>query len=201
MTHSIFTIGAESGSPVEIGDMMRDGGDIIFTRVDESNAQLNYAISMFNPADPVSGSGVIGTFEVFPLLAGTTQLTFAQADVLSIEFILDENAQCSSGNPIDIEFLSVLLELNISGDPATPPPEATATPQPTSTVDLALLPGAIVTEEVATELVNVTAAPPTLETTELPTRAPLPPIVIFSIVMVLISASVLVGLFVYVRRQ
>jgi hypothetical protein len=195
----IYIVGTKSGSPVRIGDMMREGGDTIFNSVNAATAQLNYAVSMFNPADPVSGTGVIGTFEIVPLLAGTTQLSFFKAELLSVELSTDENGQ-RLGNPVDIEFLPVLLELNITGDPTTPPSESTATPQATSTIDPALIPGAI-TEEADSGLINVTAVPNQLETSEVPDTDSVSSLLLFAIVMVLLMGIGLLGLVFYVRRR
>ena len=196
----IYVVGTKSGSPVKIGDMMLDGGGTIFNSVNAEQGQLNYAVSMFNPADPVSGTGVIGTFEIVPLLAGTTQLTFSKAELLSVNFSFDANGQRVSGNPVDMNFLPVLLELTITGDPATPPPEFTATPQATATINPALIPGGG-TEEAESELVNVTAVPTPLATTEIPVANNTSPLLIFAIVMVILSAAGLIALFFYVRRK
>jgi hypothetical protein len=198
----IYVVGTKSGSPVNFGEMMREGGNTIFNSVNEETDQLNYAASMFNPANPVSGTGVIGTFEIVPLLAGTTQLTFVRADVLTVDFEYDNNGQRLGGNPLDIEFVPVLLELNITGDPATPPPEATATPQPTATIDPALLPGDI-TQEVEPTLINVTAAAANSvpETIEIPSGGGISPLILFSIVMIILAGSGLIGLFIYVRNK
>lgn len=196
----IYVVGTKSGSPVRLGDMMRDGGDTIFNSVNSDKAQLNYAASMFNPADPVSGTGIIGTFEIVPLLAGKTQLSFFQAELLTVNFSFDANGQRSVGNPVKIDFLPVLLDLSITGDPATPPAELTATPQATVTIDPALIPGGLA-EETQEALVNVTAVPTPLAPLEAPVESSASPLLIIAVVMVLLSGFGLIGLFVYVRRK
>jgi hypothetical protein len=197
----IYVIGTVAGSPLRLGDFPV-GGDTIFNSVDSVTGEIRYAFSIFSPANPVSGSGVVGSFEIVPLLAGTAQMQFASADVSSIDFILDATGQRIGGNAIDISFLPVLLEMQITGEPATPPAEATATPTATATIDPALL-GEAATEEAVATLVNVTAAPrtPSPEVPSNPASASFDPIWLLAIGMTIFSFIALVALFVLWRRR
>jgi hypothetical protein len=197
----IYVIGTVAGSPVRLGDFAV-GGDTIFNSVDSVAGEIRYAFSIFSPANPVSGSGVVGSFEIVPLLAGTAQMQFASADVSSIDFILDDSGQRIGGNAIDISFLPVLLEMQVSGEPATPPAEATATPTATATIDPALL-GEAATEEADATLVNVTAAPrtPSPEIPNSSESSAIDPVWYLAIALILFSVISLVGLFVMWRRR
>ena len=196
----IYVIGTEAGSPVRIGEFLA-GGDTIFNRTDATTGELRYAFSIFSPADPVSGTGVIGRFEIVPLLAGTAQFRFETAEVYSVEFVLDANGQRIGADAVPIPFLPVLLEVNISGDPATPPSEATATPTATPTLDPLLL-GENATELVEPTLVNITAAPrtPSPEIT-VPEAASNDSLLFIGIGIVILAAIGFLILFVIWRRR
>lgn len=198
----IYIIGTESGSPVRLGDFLQ-GGDIIFNRLDAESGDLQYAFSIFSPADPVNGSGVLGRFEIVPLLAGTAQLRFSTAQVSSVEFITDEAGQRLGGNAIDIAFLPVLLEVQTSGEPATPPSEATATPTATATLDPILLGEEVTEAAIEATLVNVTAAPRTAspDTAIVEAGESSQPIFFMAIGITILAAIGLLVLFVLWRRR
>jgi hypothetical protein len=97
------------------------GADTIFNSVDAVEGELRYAFMIFSPANPVTGSGVVGSFEIVPLLAGTSQIQFISAQVSSIEFNSDAAGQSIGGDAVDIAYLPIMLEAQILGDPATRP--------------------------------------------------------------------------------
>lgn len=206
-TH-LYIIGTERGSPVQAGDLW--GEQPIFglrNMVNEQQGEMRYAASLLNPADPVSGSGTLGTFQVVPLLAGDTQLTFASADLASVTFVIDEETgERRSEGTQRIAFTAELLQVSITGDPATPPPEVTATPTATATDDPALSRTEVTAPPTATELVNVTAAPrsPTPEPTdEVPAQsAPdSSTLLLLAVGLVVVSIVGIVVLFLVYRRR
>jgi hypothetical protein len=152
----LYIIGTESGSPVKPGDLFDTAGSVVIANSVQDNT-LSYVISQLAPALPVSGSGSTGTFVIFPLHAGTTQLTFRQAALTKVNFRQVENGSVGESTE-SLPFSPVLLELSITGDPAAPPPEATATPTPTYTPDVSEL-VSDATPTLEPTLVNVTAAP------------------------------------------
>jgi hypothetical protein len=169
--------------------------------VNAADNEIHYAFSIFSPADSVSGTGIIGSFEIVPLLAGTSQIQFSAAELFSVEFILDASGQRIGGDAIELSFLPVLLELQITGDPATPPSEASATPTLTATIDPALL-GQDFTQEVESTLVNITAAPnETSSETNQEEVISSSPILFIGIAMVILASLVLLILFVLRRRS
>lgn len=151
----LYIIGTASGQPVTAGEIFGAGSLTLDNRVEEDT--LFYTASRVAPQDPFSGSGVLGTFQIFPLKAGTTQLVFRTAQMTKVNFV-DQNGRRVGESTTSLSFTPVLLELTITGSPATPPPEFTATPTPSPTTDPALLP-AEGTAPVEPTLVNMTAAP------------------------------------------
>lgn len=146
----LYVIGTESGSPVTTGNFIGDAPTLVVENgvggglVDFTIARLGREV------EPVSGTGAVGTFRIYPLAPGTTQLTFANA---SLQSIIEEANGDRAGQ--SIEFTPVLLEVTVTGDPVDPPPEVTATPPPTATP----INAEFTAEPEATELVNVTRAP------------------------------------------
>lgn len=162
----LYIIGTKAGSPVRPGDFFTpDSSVVIFNSVE--TATIRYTISQLAPADVVRGSGVLGTFRVYPLQPGPATLTFRRAE-LRTATISGEGANRTAADPQPVTFLPVLLELTISGDPVEPPSEATATPTPTETP--LLIAGATQPPQ-ATALANVTLPPDAL-TTPSPAAAP-----------------------------
>ena len=126
----LFIIGTDSGSPVELGDFLSDGGLIIHNSVNENNGTLRYTPSRLAPADPVSGNGVIGTFVIFPLQSGQATLSFEDADMSRVIFTTNEQGFRTVQESVSIPFAVTQLNFTITGEMVTPPPEATATPTP-----------------------------------------------------------------------
>lgn len=198
----LYIVGTESGSPVQLGDFFPVGlsmpGQVIFNTVLESN-DVQFTPTLFNPAEPVSGSGTIGTFQIFPLQAGTTQLRFNATDMSQLRVELDDQGERVGASTEPISVLPILLDLTINGDPATPPPEATAThtPIPTGT------PAPDETEAPTATLFNATAAPIT-PVPEAPTEVPsgaIPPILLVAIGLIAVGGVGLVILLIVARRR
>jgi hypothetical protein len=97
-----------------------------------TNNQLNYVISLVAPAEIVAGSGTLGTFRVYPLQAGTTELSFITAELGTVTFTQVGDQRVGS-DPRAVPVTTTDLQLTITGDTVTPIPEATATPAPTET--------------------------------------------------------------------
>jgi hypothetical protein len=82
--NKLYVIGTKSGMPVRPGSMFApETSVVVFNLVEQQ--RVRYTISEVAPAKPVTGSGVIGTFRVYPLSAGTTTLTFRQAELLTVD--------------------------------------------------------------------------------------------------------------------
>jgi hypothetical protein len=126
----LYIVGTESGSPVELGNFLSDGGLVIQNNVNENNGTLRYTPSRLAPADPVSGNGVIGTFVIFPLQSGQATLSFTDADMSRVIFTTNEQGFRTVQESVSIPFAVTQLDFTITGEMVTPPPEATATPTP-----------------------------------------------------------------------
>jgi hypothetical protein len=152
----VYILGTQSGSPVKSGDLF-DPAEASVIGNSVQNDTIMFTYSQFAPADPVNGSGVLGSIQIFPLQAGTTQLRFRKAELTKVHFE-EQDGRRVGVSTSEIAFTPVLLELTITGEMVTPPPEHTATPTASPTADVALL----FVENSATPestLVNVTAAP------------------------------------------
>jgi hypothetical protein len=193
----IYVLGTKSGSPVRPGSFFTpDSSLVVFNAVEQG--VVRYTISQLAPADLARGSGVIGTFRIYPLKAGTTTLSFRQA-ALRTATINGEGANRTASDPQPLDFVPVLLELTVSGDTVEPPPEATATPAPTETTFF--VPGATQPPQ-PTALVNVTAAPvtPTAATPQTAAPADNTPLLAIAIGAMIFGALGLVIVLIYWRR-
>lgn len=166
----IYVMGTKAGSPVQQGDLFTAESSIV-ARNFVQGSELIYTLSMLAPADPASGSGVVGTFQIVPLAAGTTQLRFTQAELTTLTFTGEGENRVGS-DPRPVEFQAALVEVTITGETVEPPSEATATPTVTETPiqGVAQQPGST---PVPT-LENITLAPttPTVVQTPLVTIEP-----------------------------
>ncbi len=157
----IYVMGTQVGLPVSEGPFFTSPEQTAIVRNSvEQPGTLLYTISLLAPADPVSGSGVVGTFKIFPLAAGTTHLQFAHAEITSVTFTGSGDSRVAS-EPQAVKFTPMLLELTITGDAATPPPEVTPTPPPTSPSSQGS--GPVNVPQLEATLFNVTAGPRTPE--------------------------------------
>lgn len=127
----LYVMGTVSGQPVSIGPFFSEGPALDVRNVVENN-RISYTVSQLAPAEVLGGSGVLGTFRIFPIAPGKTTLSFRQANITTMTFT-GEGDQRVGSDPQPVPFTPVLLELNITGDPVAPPVEATPTPLPTET--------------------------------------------------------------------
>jgi hypothetical protein len=165
----IFVLGTRAGSPVQLGSFFTPGASIEIRNLVQNDLLL-YTASQLAPADLLQGSGVLGTFRIYPLAPGTTTLTFRQAELFTVTFT-GEGEERAGTDSSPVPFTSILLELTISGDPVEPPSEATATPEPTATPDN--FSAAVVPTREPT-LANVTRPPGSDSATTTPDQGPLP---------------------------
>lgn len=160
----IYIVGTEAGSPVRRSEDLGEAQAFLFNSVDENVGTLRFGVSLLNPANPLSGDRVLGSFVIVPLMSGSAQLAFSQADVSSLEFTFNDAGQRTATDVIPQAFTPALLDISITGDAATPPPEATATPLPTNTpisqAELTTEP----TLTIQSTLVNITLAPDDTDT-------------------------------------
>lgn len=198
----IYVMGTKAGSPVRKGALF-DPALSTLARNEVDGDALFFTISMLAPAEPVSGGGVIGTFRIYPLAPGATQMTFSRGELVKAIFETRDGQRVGVGSE-PIPFTPVLLDLTISGDPVEPPSEATATPPPTET------PTPPPTQDIPTEiptLVNATAAPRTPEalvTQALPAVSAdegLPSLAVLAIGVMIFSVLGLLVLFLVARRR
>lgn len=150
----LYIIGTSAGSPVKPGTLLDPAASVVI-RNTAQRGQIVYTLSLLAPANPASGSGVVGTFRVYPLAPGAARVSFTRAELTTVTFT-GEGENRVGGNPQPIPFTPVYLDLTITGSPVEPPSEATATPAPTDTPDARVgssLPTA------APTLVNLAAAP------------------------------------------
>jgi hypothetical protein len=200
----LYILGTRAGSPVTIGSLFTGTGRYITILNSVQAEGLIYVASLLAPADPVTSQGVLGSFRIYPLAPGTTQLRFVQAELVTTSF--EETDQGRVGrDPEQLPFVPVLLEVNVSGAVVEPPPEETATPTPSPTATAA---AARPTAVQQSTLDNVTAAP---RTEVVPTRTLLPelapesegssPILILAVGLMLVGAAGLIGLILWSRRR
>lgn len=126
----IYVMGTLAGSPVRQGNLFNPPEDTAFVRNFIKNTEsIEFTLSMLGSAQSPSGSGIVGTFRIYPLQAGTTTIRYTTAEITSI--VRDENGDIETS---EIEFTPTQLDLNITGESVDPPNEATATPSPTATI-------------------------------------------------------------------
>ncbi len=155
----VYIMGTKAGSPVQSGTFLAPPESTTVVRNGVVSAKVTYTVSMLAPADPVSGSGLIGTFRIYPLAPGTTEIVFTKADLLKVNFATDDTGQRIGQSSVRLTVTPVLLKLNITGQKVDPPKEATATPIPSDTPTATDTPQVSPTVPTATPLVNVTAMP------------------------------------------
>ncbi len=199
----LYIIGTQSGSPVRQGALFTDAGSSMTIMNYVKGNELIYTVSMLAPSDPITGSGAIGVFRIYPLTPGQAQLHFSHAELLKVIYSDDPENRIVTGTE-ELPFTPVLLQLNVTGDPVQPPSEATATP----TLSPTPVPQEEATRERATAeptLVNVTAAPTQIPTESAPDTSVdeggQSPILLIAIVLVVGSGLGLFGLWWMYRRQ
>ncbi len=196
----LYVFGTRAGSPVEAGSFLRDNPILApRNRVNENTVQ--YTVSLLAPAEPLQGTGVIGTFRIFPLRAGTTQLQFQRAELTGVIFQETSEGRVAS-DPIDIAFTPVLLDLSLQGEDVPVPPEVTATPRPSPTTIAEATEEAFASVTPEPTLPNITRVPVTpTPAPEVPTVLTANPLALVALVVVVITGiGLLVLLVIYLRR-
>jgi hypothetical protein len=161
----IYVFGTRAGRPIQAGTFFEPAQSSPLRNMVQTDTIL-YDVSLLRPATPANGSGIVGTFRIYPLAPGATSLLFRAAKIIKLDFVQTDEGLVGQ-NPQELPFTPALINLTITGDPVQPPSEATATPLPTETPEPTQATiGEVVTEEAT--LVNITLAPRT------PTPLPLP---------------------------
>lgn len=164
----IYVVGTKSGSPVAAGELFGGVSSIVVQNRVEAG-QIRYMVSKVGETAPAEGSGVIGTLRIYPLMAGETRLQFPRLQAVALSSY-DPNA--TNVTTSDINVVPARLELTVTGNPAEPLSEATATPLPTETPQqgIALPTLAVPTEQPTLEnIVFATSTPTALTMQEVPT--------------------------------
>jgi hypothetical protein len=190
----VYVFGTVAGTPVQQADFFNPSSSAVVRNAVQDNRIL-YTLSLLNPAPVASGSGTLGSFRIYPVAPGSTQLQFHQGELTTVAF-LEEGGQRAPGEVHDVAFTPVLLELTISGDPVAAPIEATATPEPTATPEATLtpfIPGGDTGDE---GLVNATPVPASTENTGAPS-----PALLIAVGAMILGLVGLVVLFVIYRRK
>lgn len=151
----LYIAGTRAGSPVERGSLFSDASINIRNQI--ARGQIYYDVSLLRPAAPITGSGIIGKFRIYPIAPGTTTLIFSRARLIKYDFVDSADGPVGT-NPQDLPFLPALMNFTITGNPVDLPDESTATPPPTET-SLPELDAPTNTPEPT--LVNITLAPRT----------------------------------------
>jgi hypothetical protein len=149
----IYVIGTKAGSPVHLGDMFTiDNSAVVENRV-QSNL-LTYVVSKVGETLPARGSGIVGTFRIYPLASGTTQLTFNRAILVGLT---SYDANATNVDTLVVPSVPALLEVVISGNQVEAPSEVTATPEPSATPTSSV--GISAGREQEATAVNITLTP------------------------------------------
>ena len=123
----LYIYGTQSRSaPIAPGDFFDSTLSVIMQNYVLDN-KLSYLVSLVAPAEVAQGSGIVGTFRIFPLASGTTTLSFANVEISSVTFTRN-GEQLSASNPYPVTVTTRDLTLTITGEQVTPPPEPSPTP-------------------------------------------------------------------------
>ena len=197
----VYVVGTISGSPMTEGDFFTGEPEIII-RNSITTGHITFTQSLVSPAIPKSGSGIVATFQIYPLSAGTTQIRFTKADLTKVTFTQGADGEREVESTEDIPVLPALLDLTITGETVAQPDESTPTPEPTATTDLV---GRGENATAEPTLVNVTLAPAALPTLipdiEGDTTSGSLPILPIAIGLLLIGVIGGIGLLVASRRR
>jgi hypothetical protein len=165
----VYVVGTVSGSPMTAGDFFT-GEPAITIRNSIEAGHVTFTHSLVSPAIPKSGSGVVATFQIYPLSAGTTQIRFTAADLTKVNFTQRTDGNRDVEGTEELPVIPAFVELTITGETVKPPDESTPTPEPTATTDVV---GRGENATAEPTLVNVTLAPNPSDTPEaLPTLIP-----------------------------
>ena len=131
----VYVIGTESGSPVALGSVFAgQPAGAVFNYV-IAPGRLTLTASFYNPAQPFSGNGFLGSLQVVPLQPGDLEMRLESVQLTRLDFNTDQESQRIASNPQPIAFVTAPLSVAVLGSVVTPPPEASATPTPSPTPD------------------------------------------------------------------
>jgi cohesin domain-containing protein len=196
----IYIVGTKAGSPIRAGDLFTPDSSVVVENVVQ-DSQLAYVVSKVGETSPATGNGVIGSFRIYPIASGQTQITFSRVQLVGLTSY-DPNA--ANVGTVPVAAAVVRLDLTINGDPVEPPSEATATPLPTETPTPFAGIGVQVNQQPT--VVNVTAAPdviiPSPSVQEIPVTAGTPSFpLILAFGIMLVGGIGVVVMFVLWRRS
>jgi hypothetical protein len=194
---TVYIMGTKAGSPISAGELF-SGITAVVIKDSVEGSTIRYAISKVGETAPAEGSGVIGTFRIYPLKSGTSRLQFPRLQVVGLS---SYDANATNITTHEIAVVPALLDLTITGDPVEPPTEATMTPQPTDVTTQ----GSLISTQ------NVPTLEPTLENIVFATQTPMPLTLQqvpeapsnsgFFILMAVLLALTVIGLGVLVRLK
>jgi hypothetical protein len=117
-----------SGHPIREGELFDRSASVI-VRYTASEGRVTFTISMLAPASPVTGSGVVGSFRLYPLAPGTTRIRFAQAALTRAVFGDRKGRRVGTGSQsLPVTFTP--LDLTITGRRFAPPDDPPDPPDP-----------------------------------------------------------------------
>jgi len=126
---TVYIMGTKAGSPITAGELF-SGITAIVVKNTIDGGTLHYTLSKVGETAPAEGSGVIGTFRIYPLKSGTARMQFPHLQVVGLS---SYDANATNVTTQQISAAPALLDLTITGDTVEAPSEATATPPPTET--------------------------------------------------------------------
>jgi hypothetical protein len=199
---TLYIVGTKSGSPVKQGSLLEGSSVTIRNNANTNTGQLIYTPSRLAPGDPMTGSGVLGTFQVVPLQAGETVLSFEDAQLSRVIFTTDDAGNRTLQESVFIPLSVTQLTFSITGDPATPPPEETATPTPTATIFTESENLPTNTPEPTLRVVeDVTRTPESVVPSDSPAATGVAPLLIIAVALIVIALVGLSVLFMHARRK
>jgi hypothetical protein len=115
----VYIVGTTAGQPVRQGELF-DRETSIVVRNEVSEHRIVYTLSMLAPATPVRGSGVVGSFRIYPLAPGTTRIAVGQV-ALHRAIFKEENGRRVGAGAEPVPITSVPIVLTFTGRPFAPP--------------------------------------------------------------------------------
>jgi hypothetical protein len=199
----LFILGTNSGSPINQGELFPAEQSVEVADMVRGTSVV-YLVSRIAPAEPINGNGLVATFRIYPLQAGTVEISFVEAELNRVVFTSDAQGQRIPSAPEAIRPSVTVLTLNISGETVEAPSEATATPTITPSPQAPNTMG-----NPQSEATLAVVAAPTLSPTDMsensPSEAASPEssnqgLFILAIALVLGAGIGLIALFVFWRR-
>jgi hypothetical protein len=199
----LFILGTNSGSPINQGELFPAEQSVEVADIVRGTS-VNYLVSRIAPAEPINGNGLVATFRIYPLQAGTVEISFAEAELNRVVFTSDAQGQRIPSAPEAIRPAVTVLTLNISGETVEAPSEATATPTITPSPQAPNIMGNP-QSEATLEIVAAPTLSPTEAGTSSPSEVAAPEssnqgLFMLAIALVVGAGLGLIALFVFWRR-